>query len=42
MVKSSYMKLVIEIIDVYKRNFNKEDLEKIIQDRKVKIKIIGK
>lgn len=27
--------------DVYKRNFNKEDLEKIVNDRKVKIKIIG-
>ncbi len=26
--------------DIYKRNFNKEDLEKVIQDRKVKIKII--
>lgn len=28
--------------DIYKRNFNKEDLEKTVNDRKVKIKIIGK
>jgi hypothetical protein len=26
--------------DIYKRNFDKEDLEKIIQDRKVKVNII--
>ena len=26
--------------DVYKRNFDKEDLEKVIQDRKAKVKII--
>jgi hypothetical protein len=32
--------LSVEESPIYKRTFNKEDLEKVIQDRKVKLKII--
>jgi len=38
--KNNWTLLSVDSNDIYKRNFTKEDLEKIIQDRKVKVKII--
>jgi len=38
--KNTWTLLSVEDSPIYKRTFNKEDLEKIIQDRKVKLKII--
>ena len=38
--KNTWTLLSVEDSPIYKRTFNKEDLERIIQDRKVKLKII--
>jgi hypothetical protein len=38
--KKTWTLLSVEDSPIYKRTFNKEDLEKVIQDRKVKLKII--
>jgi len=38
--KNTWQLMSVDSDDVYKRIFTKEDLEKVIQDRKVKVKII--
>jgi hypothetical protein len=38
--KNTWQLMSVTDNDIYKRNFSKEDLEKVIQDRKVKVKII--
>lgn len=38
--KNNWNLLSVDSNDIYKRTFTKEDLEKVIQDRKVKVKII--
>jgi len=38
--KNNWTLKSVKETDIYKRNFSKEDLEKVIQDRKVKVRII--
>jgi len=38
--KNNWNLLSVEDSDIYKRTFTKEDLEKVIQDRKAKVKIV--